>query len=119
MQHQAQLVGGSAAELGTVGGQVRVPGFDVVLGLAALAVMLFIQRAGAATGEVGDDKARVGALGAGLNAGGDALQAAATGGTAEELLVATQLALGAGRSMAATGRPSSSNTTMGWKPYSS
>ena len=173
----------------------------MVLGLAAAAVELLVQRARRAAGEVGDDEAGVGALRAGLDAGDDALDPAPAGGAVVEFLVAPQLVRAgrgglpgrgaalqgldmaaqrrgrgdaedeidaarpgrnpaprarsngcrrgagsrpaasgrgsrapggggsrapparsgrrAGRSMAATGRPSPSNTTIGWKPYSS
>jgi hypothetical protein len=79
----------------------------VVLGLAAAAVEILVQRARCAAGEVGDDKARIGALGAGLDAGDDALNPAPTGGAVVELLVAPQLI----RSPATTSRSLPSSTT--------
>ncbi len=65
----------------------------MVFGLAAAAVEILVKRAGADAGDVGDDKARVGALGAGLDAGDDALDAAPTRRAIEELLVAPKLAV--------------------------
>src|ERR1700677_4459256 len=55
-----------------------LPGFDVVLGLAAAAVHIFIEPAGVALFQIGDDEARVRPLRADLDAGDDALDAAPT-----------------------------------------
>ena len=72
----------------------------MVLGLAAAAVEILVQRARCAAGEVGDDKARIGALGAGLDAGDDALNPAPACGAIVELLVAPQLVCAAGGGLA-------------------
>lgn len=91
MEKQAELVGGGRVAGGTVGGQVGLPGLDVVLGLSATAVDVLIERA-AATGEVGDDETGVGAVGSGLDTGDDALDPAPAGGPVEEFLEPAQLA---------------------------
>ncbi len=70
-----------------------LPGLYVVLGLAATTAEILVQRAGTGAGDVGDDKARFGALGAGLDAGDDARDAAPVRRAIEELLVAPQLAV--------------------------
>ena len=53
--------------------QMRLPRFDVVLGLTASAVDILIEPARVAGGQIGDDKACIGSVGAGLDAGDDAL----------------------------------------------
>ena len=52
---------------------MRLPGLDVVLGRAAPAVDILVERPGLSTGEVGDNEASVGALIAYLDTGDDAL----------------------------------------------
>src|SRR4028118_898932 len=69
-----------AVALRAVGGQVGLPGLDVVLGLATAAVEVLVQRARRAGGEVGDDEAAVDALRTGLDAGDDALDPPPAGG---------------------------------------
>jgi hypothetical protein len=73
VQHEAELVGAGARAGGAVGGEVQAPGFDVVLGLAALAIEVLVDPPRRAAGEAGDDEAGVGAPGAGLDAGDDPL----------------------------------------------
>ncbi|ESW72049.1 hypothetical protein X772_33745 [Mesorhizobium sp. LSJC280B00] len=52
-----------------VGGEIHLPGLNVVLGRAAPAVKICLERLGLATGLIGDDKAGVSTLGADLHAG--------------------------------------------------
>jgi hypothetical protein len=63
----------------------------VVLRLTAAAVEVLVQRARCAAGEVGDDKAGIGPLGTGLDAGDDAFNPAPGRGAVVECLVAAQL----------------------------
>src|SRR5215217_4929430 len=91
VQHEAELVGAGLATGGSVSGEVQAPSFDVVLGLAALAIEVLVDPSCRAAGEVGDDEAGVGALGAGLDAGDDPLDPAPAPGAVVELLVAAQL----------------------------
>src|ERR1700692_1784379 len=57
---------------------MRLPGFDVVLGLAAPTVDILVEPTGVALLQVGDDEARVGPLRADLDAGDDAFDPAPT-----------------------------------------
>ena len=59
VQEQPQLVGGGLRARRAVGRQVGLPGFDMVLGLAAPAVHVLIEPAGVALFQIGDDKARM------------------------------------------------------------
>ena len=86
MQEQPELVGRRACAGRAVGGEMRLPGLDVVLGRAAPAVDILVERLGLSAGEVGDDEAAIGPLGADLDPGDDALDAAPTGGPVNELL---------------------------------
>ena len=92
MQEQPELVGGRACAGRAVGGEMRLPGLDVVLGRAAPAVDILVERLGLSAGEVGDDEAAIGPLGADLDPGDDALDAAPTGGPVNELLEPADLA---------------------------
>jgi hypothetical protein len=58
----------------------------VVLGSAAPAVDILVERLGLATGKVGDDEAGVGTLGADLDPGDDALDTAPAAGAVKEFL---------------------------------
>src|SRR5271166_2365625 len=91
VQEQPQLVGRSLRARGAVGRQMRLPGFDVIFGVAAPTINILVERAGVARLEIGDDEARVGPLRASLDAGDDALDAAPTCGSVVELLEATYL----------------------------
>ena len=71
---------------------MRLPGFDVVLGLTASAVDVLIEPARVAGGQIGDDKACIESVRAGLDAGDDALDAAPALRAVVEFLVASQLA---------------------------
>ena len=55
---------------------MRLPRFDVVLGLTASAVDVLIKPARVAGGQIGDDKTCIGFVRADLDAGDDALDAA-------------------------------------------
>src|SRR5271166_7188005 len=72
---------------------MRLPRFDVVLGLTASAVDVLIEPARVAGGQIGDDKACIGSVGAGLDAGDDALDAAPALRAVEELFEASNLAV--------------------------
>src|ERR1700675_1597233 len=72
---------------------MRLPGFDVIFGLAAPAISIPVEHAGVALFQIGDDEARVGPLCASLDAGDDALDAAPTLGPVVKLLVTARLAL--------------------------
>jgi hypothetical protein len=70
-----------------------LPGFDVVLRLAAPAVDVLIEPAGVALFQIGDDEARVRSLRADLDAGDDALDAAPTRGPIVKLLESSGFAI--------------------------
>src|ERR1700686_2025962 len=72
---------------------MRLPGLDVIFGLAAPAVDILIEHARTAGIEIGDDEACVGPVRAGFDAGDDPLDAAPARGPVEELLEAARLAL--------------------------
>src|SRR5450759_5170108 len=72
---------------------MRLPGFDVIFGLAAPAIIIFVKPAGVALLQIGDDEARVGPLRAGLDAGDDALDAAPARGPVVKLFVTARLAI--------------------------
>src|SRR5271157_2198748 len=76
---------------------MSLEGLDVVFGLAAPAVDLLIEGASAASGEIGDDEARIGAFLARLDASDDPLDAAPACRGVEELLEAADLAVSWGR----------------------
>ena len=67
-------------------------GFDVVLGLPASAIEVFVKHAGVAHFQVGDDEAGVGALRADFDAGDDALDPAPALRAVIEFLETAQLA---------------------------
>jgi hypothetical protein len=71
---------------------MRLPRLDVVLGRAAPAVDILVERLGLPTGKVGDDEAGIGTLGADLDPRDDALDAAPTSGAVNELLEPADLA---------------------------
>lgn len=91
MQEQPELVGCGSGAGCAVGGEMRLPRFDVVLGRSAPAVKVRVERLGLATGQIGDDEAGVSTLGTDLDAGDDALHAAPAGGAVKELLEAADL----------------------------
>src|ERR1700739_438938 len=69
-----------------------LPRLDVVFGLAAPAIDVFIEHASVAFAQIGDDEARVGSFRAYFDAGDDPLDATPALGTVEELLEASDLA---------------------------
>ena len=73
MQEQAKLVGLGRMAGSAIGGEVVLPGLDVVLGLAAGAIEPLVEVLGAPGFEIGDDEAGIGAGGSGLDAGDDTL----------------------------------------------
>src|ERR1019366_6860906 len=72
---------------------MRLPGFDVVLRLAAPAVDVLVEPAGVALFQIGDDEARVRPLRADLDAGDDAFDAAPTRRPVVKLLEPARLAV--------------------------
>src|SRR5437588_7054287 len=76
---------------GAVGGEMVLPRLDVVLRLTARAIEPLIELLGAAALQVGDDKAGIGSLGAGLDPRDDALDAAPAAGGIVELRKAPHL----------------------------
>src|SRR5580704_16197934 len=72
---------------------MRLPGFDVIFRLAAPAIIIFVEPAGVALHQIGDDEARVRTLRADLDAGDDALDAAPTRGPVVKLLEPARLAV--------------------------
>jgi hypothetical protein len=91
VQHEAQLDRGGPAARFVTGCQVLLPGFDMVRGLTALTVDVFVEVARADDGDAGDYKARVRTERPGLGAGDDMLDARPSAGTVEERVVATEL----------------------------
>src|SRR3954463_3172335 len=92
MQKQPELVSGCLGAGRAIGGKVRLPGFDVVLRLAAPAIDVLIQHTSVSGRQARDDEAGVCPLGAGLNAGDDALDPAPARGSVVELRVTAHLA---------------------------
>jgi hypothetical protein len=72
---------------------MRPPGFDVVFGLAAPAIDVFVEHASVAFVQVGDDEARVLSFRARFDAGDDPLNSAPALRAVEELLETTKLAV--------------------------
>src|SRR5208337_4794615 len=72
---------------------MRLPGFDVVFGLSAPAIDVFVEHASVAFVQIGDDEAGVGSFLADFDASDDPLDAAPTLRAIEELLEAAQLAV--------------------------
>jgi len=72
---------------------MRLEGFDVVFGLATPAIDIFVEQASVSLVQIGDNEARVGPFGPGLDAGDDALDAAPAFGAVEELLEAAHFAV--------------------------
>src|SRR5271166_1810762 len=70
-----------------------LPGFDVIFGLAAPAIDVFVKPSRVALPEIVDDEARIGPVLADFDAGDDPLDAAPTLRAIEELLEAAELAL--------------------------
>src|SRR4051812_28572864 len=92
MQEEAELVGAGLGAGGPIGGQVRLPGFDVVLRRAASAIDVFIKDARVSGRQARDDEAGVCSVGAGLDAGDDPLNPAPARGAVVELRVTAHLA---------------------------
>src|SRR3954451_10043859 len=93
MQKQPELVSGCLGAGRAIGGKVRLPGFDVVLRLAAPAIDVLIQHTSVSGRQARDDEAGVCPLGAGLNASYDALDSAPARGSVVELFEAPHLAV--------------------------
>src|SRR5208282_3101480 len=72
---------------------MRLPGFDVIFGLAAPTVEVLIEHPRIAGVEIGDNEACVGPVRTGFDAGDDALNTAPARGPVEELLEAARLAV--------------------------
>src|SRR5271167_1701554 len=93
MQEQPKLVGCRLGAGGAIGRQMGLPGLDMVFGLAAPAIDVFVEPASVALFQIGDDEARVGALRAHFDAGDDPLDAAPAFRAVEELLETAELAV--------------------------
>jgi hypothetical protein len=76
VEEQPELIGGRFCAGRSVRRQMGLPGFDVVFGLAAPAIDVFIERAGIALPQIGDDEAGVGSFLADFDAGDDAFDSA-------------------------------------------
>src|ERR1700730_6794543 len=72
---------------------MRLPRFDVVLGLTASAVDVLIEPARVASGQIGDDKACIASVRAGLDAGDEAVLTSPALRTGEELFEVSNLAV--------------------------
>lgn len=83
---EPELVGRRSCAGCAVGGEMRLPGLDVVLGRSAPAVEILVERLGFPACKIGDDEAGVSTLGADLDAGDDAFHAAPAGGPVNKLL---------------------------------
>ena len=84
MEEQPKLVGRGLGAGGAIRRQMRLPGFDVVFGLAAPAVDDPHRARADCVSQVGDDEARIWSVRADLDAGDDALDAAPARGAVEE-----------------------------------
>src|SRR4249919_790764 len=71
---------------------MRLPGLDVIFGLAAPAVDILVKHTSIADLQVRDDEACIGSVRAGLDAGDDALDAAPAFSAVEELLETAHVA---------------------------
>src|SRR4029077_302738 len=92
VKEEAKLVGRSLMAGGAVGGEMVLPRLDMVFRLTARAVEPLIERLGATALQVGDNKASVGSLGAGLDPRDNALDPAPAAGSIVELRKAPHLA---------------------------
>lgn len=92
VQKEAQLVGRRFGAGGAVSVKMRLPRLDMVLGLAAAAIDVFIEPARVAFVEIGDDEALIDAIWSGFGSRDDALDAAPAFRAVEEFLVAPHLA---------------------------
>src|SRR5271165_627753 len=72
---------------------MRLPGFDMIFGLAAPAIDVFVEHASVAFVQIGDDEARVRSFRARFDAGDDPLDPAPALRAIEELLETTKLAV--------------------------
>src|SRR5664279_3746563 len=70
---------------------MRLPRLDVIFGLAAPAIAIFVKHAGVALLQIGDDEARVGALCARLDARDNPLDPAPARGPVVKLLETARL----------------------------
>src|SRR4051812_25666993 len=93
MEEQPQLVGCGPCARSAVGGEMGLPGFDVIFGLAAPAIELLVEPAGRPFLEIGHDEARVGTLLAHLDASDDTLDAGPAFGAVVKFLEAACLAV--------------------------
>src|SRR5512132_2339232 len=93
MQEQPELVGGGLGTRGAVGGEMGLPGLDMVLRLPTPTVELLVEGTSTAVAKVGDDEAAIGAVAAGLDAGDDPANPAPAAGGVEEFLEAADLAV--------------------------
>ena len=88
MEEEAELIGGRLRAGRAIRRQMRLPRLDMVFGLAAPAIEVFVKRAGVAPFQIGDDEACVGSLGADFDAGDYPLDPAPALRAVEELFEA-------------------------------
>ena len=84
MQEQAGLIGGGLAAGRAVGGEMGLPGFDVIFRATAPAINLLVERLRPAACEIGDNEPGVGSFFARFDTRNDAFDAAPTRGFGEE-----------------------------------
>jgi hypothetical protein len=75
-RRQAELIGRGLHSRGSVSRQMRLPGLDVIFGLAAPTVGILVKDTGVAGLQIRDDEARVGPFHADFDACDDPLGAA-------------------------------------------
>jgi len=93
VEEEAELIGGRLRTGRAIRSQMGLPGLDVVLGLAAAAIDVFVKYASVALLQVGDDEPGVGSFLANFDAGEDPLDAAPTLRAVEVFLETTELAV--------------------------
>src|SRR5881628_1563477 len=92
MQKQPELVGARLGAGRAIGRKVRLPGFDVVLRIAAPAIDVLIQHTRVSGRQARDDEAGVCPIGPSLDASDDPLNPAPARGAVVELRVTAYLA---------------------------
>ena len=80
VQHEPHLIGAGLRAGRAVGGEMALPALDVVLGLAARGVELFVEMLAARAHQIGHDEAGVASQGAHLDPGNDATGLSTTTG---------------------------------------
>jgi len=93
VEEETELIGRRLRAGRAVRRQMGLEGFDVVFGLAAPAIEVFVEHASVAFVQIGDDEAGVGSFLADFDASDDPLDAAPTLCAVEELLEVAELAV--------------------------